>query len=576
MIEKSAILHIPMSQYAYGIDENRVTIRLRCKHDDLDECVLYYGDRACRLTPVIFSEQKMVKVIECERFDYYEAVLEKPYKRLNYYFKLISGDENWLYYGDCFMKDTVDDRSEYYQLPFNHRDDIVKPPLWAKNAVIYNIFPDSFATSKSYISKQSSEQDYKGNKVRGKLGGTLKGITENVDYLKRLGVNAIYINPIFAAGEYHKYDLLDYYQVDPCFGTNEDLKELVDVYHKNGLKVIIDGVFNHCGWNFFAFDDVVKNGTESKYKDWFYDLKFPVIKPENPEEYPNYECFGYERMMPKLNMANPETAEYFCEVGKYWIREFGIDGWRLDVASEVNDDFWRKFSAGVRQINPDAILIGEVWETANHWLDGKIFDSTMNYDFRKHCNKFFAEKSIDAAEFGNRVADMYMRYRKQTTFAQLNLLDSHDVGRFLSACDGDVSIYKLAVLFQMTFPGMPSIFYGDEMGLEGIIEADYRRPMDWESKPGKLFEFFQKVIRCRLDNEVLRLGDFRIVSAKSGERVFGYERYLGESIIRIYLNVSDEPVDIEDIGDVGDSTVLIQEGYTNHSLDSHGYIVFAM
>ena len=265
MIEKSAILHIPMSQYAYGIDKNRVTIR----HDDLDECVLYYGDRACRLTPVIFSEQKMVKVIECERFDYYEAVLEKPYKRLNYYFKLISGDENWLYYGDCFMKDTVDDRSEYYQLPFNHRDDIVKPPIWAKNAVIYNIFPDSFATSKSYISKQSSEQDYKGNKVRGKLGGTLKGITENVDYLKRLGVNAIYINPIFAAGEYHKYDLLDYYQVDPCFGTNEDLKELVDVYHKNGLKVIIDGVFNHCGWNFFAFDDVVKNGTESKYKDWF-------------------------------------------------------------------------------------------------------------------------------------------------------------------------------------------------------------------------------------------------------------------------------------------------------------------
>lgn len=572
MIEKSSILHIPMSQYAYGIDENRVTIRLRCKHGDLDECILYYGDRACRLTPVIFSVQPMQKILECERFDYFEAVLEKPYKRLNYYFKLVSKDETWLYYGDCFMKDTVDDRSEYFQLPFNHRADIINPPAWAKNAVIYNIFPDSYATKKNFISGVATEKEFEGKRVSGKLGGTIKGITENVDYLKKLGVNAIYINPIFAAGEYHKYDLLDYFHIDPCFGTNDDFKELVEVFHKNGLRVIIDGVFNHCGWNFFAFDDVVKNGTKSKYRDWFYDLKFPVVKPENPEDYPNYECFGYERMMPKLNMANPETAEYFCSVGRYWVKEFGIDGWRLDVASEVNDDFWREFYRGVKEENPDAILIGEVWETANHWLDGKIFDSTMNYDFRKHCNKFFAEQSIDAEEFGNRVCDMYMRYRKQTTFAQLNLLDSHDVPRFKTMCDADERKYKQAVIFQMTFPGMPSVFYGDELGFEGRIEADYRRQMEWEKKPGELFDFYRELIQIRMGSDIIRQGDFRIISAENGKRLFVYERYMGDATVRVCLNASDEAVELQNLDGF---KVLKQEGFEGDKLSGYGYLIAA-
>lgn len=153
--------------------------------------------------------------------------------------------------------------------------------------------------------------------------------------------------------------------MDPCFGTNEDFKELVDTFHENGIRVIIDGVFNHCGWKFFAFEDVVRKGEKSQYKNWFYGLTFPVIRPDDPEEYPGYECFGYERMMPKLNTANPEVEEYFCRVGRYWVEKFHIDGWRLDVASEVNDGFWRRFRREVKKINPEAILIGEVWESAN-------------------------------------------------------------------------------------------------------------------------------------------------------------------------------------------------------------------
>ncbi len=569
-MNKSAILHIPMSQYAYGTDESHVTIRIRTGRNDIKKCMLYYGDRSCRVTPVIFSCQEMHIVAQTELFDYFETELVNPYKRLNYYFELNDGAEQILYYGDYFSEETVIDRSEYFQLPFNHRADIVQPPVWAKDAVIYNIFPDSFATSRRYISNMPTEKEFAGLTTKGKLGGTIRGIIENVDYLKELGVNAIYINPIFAAGEYHKYDLIDYYHVDPCFGTNEEFGELVKACHKEEIRVIIDGVFNHCGWMFFAFEDVVQNGEKSRYKDWFYGLQFPVIRPDDWETYPNYECFGYERMMPKLNMNNPETADYFCEVGKYWIREFDIDGWRLDVASEVNDGFWRKFHQAVKKEKADAILIGEVWESAGHWLDGTIFDSTMNYDFRKHCKRFFAEESIDAGLFDGRVTDMRMRYRRQTVYAQLNVLDTHDVSRFLSVCDENIANYKLAVVFQMTFPGMPSIFYGDEKGISGIMEEEYRNPMEW-NKSHELFEFYQKLITLRKQEDTLRSGDYRTVLAERGSRLYVFERSIANESIRVLINMEKQEMDISEL--MIAYAPLLAEGLHQEKLGAKGFAI---
>ncbi len=563
-----------MSQYAYGDDERHITVRLRAKKNDISKCVLFFGDRACRQTPVIFTEVEMKVRHSTSLYDFFEVTLEDPYKRMCYYFYLESGDEKTFYYGDCFCDGPVDDRSEYFQLPFNHRSDIVNPPEWAKDAVFYNIFPDSFATSRRYISGTGEVKQWGENTASGKLGGTIKGITENVDYLKELGVNAIYINPIFAAGEYHKYDLLDYYHVDPCFGTDEDFRELVETYHKNGMRVVIDGVFNHCGWKFFAFEDVVRNGEASKYKDWFYGLKFPVVRPDDPEEYPTYDCFGYERMMPKLDLGNKETAEYFVNVGRNWVKNFHIDGWRLDVASEINDGFWRAFHRAVKEENPDAILIGEVWETASHWLDGTIFDSAMNYDFRKHAKRFFAEKSIDAEGFGDRATDMYMRYRKQTAFAQLNLLDSHDVSRFLSVCGGDVKRYKLAVLFLMTFPGMPSIFYGDEKGIEGILENDYRHPMIWDKEDDELSLFYKRVIALRNSEDILRHGEFKVGQAVKGDHLFMFKRFNGDKEILVYLNMSDDKKEIEEYP--GSSEVLLSEGLSDRVLEPGGYAVIKM
>ncbi|MDE6606375.1 MAG: glycoside hydrolase family 13 protein [Lachnospiraceae bacterium] len=573
-MNRSAILHIPLSEYAYGVDEEHVTFRLRSAREDLQKCILHFGDRACRQTPVIFTEQEMYVKASDEYFDYYEVTLEHPYKRINYYFELISESERVLYYGDCFMENCVDDRSEYYQFPYNHRADIVSPPVWAKDAVIYNIFPDSFATGRAYLSEESAEKEFNGEKVHGKLGGTIRGIAENVEYLKDLGFNAIYINPIFAAGEYHKYDLLDYYHVDPCFGTNEEFKKMVELYHENGMKVIVDGVFNHCGWKFFAFNDVVEKGETSRYKDWFYRLEFPVVRPENGEIYPDYECFGYERMMPKLNTQNPEVTDYFCKVCQYWLKEYGIDGWRLDVASEINDTFWESFYQAAKEVNPEAILIGEVWETARHWLDGRKFDSTMNYDFRKHCRRFFAERSIDAFEFDSRVTNMRMRYRQQTVYAQLNLLDSHDVSRFLSLCGGDERKYKLAVLFQMTFPGIPSVFYGDEKGISGILEEEYRAPMNWNKPEDELFSFYKKAIGLRREHIVLRQGEYRTVQAERGSSLYIYAREMKAVKIVIAMNIGDETCILPEQKAV-DRTIQIlwQNGLIGRELASMGWVV---
>ncbi len=569
-MNKSAILHIPLSNYAFGVNEETVIIRLRTMAEDLCKCSIYYGDRACRLTPVIFTKVEMNLCHRTKLYDYYEVELKNVYKRLCYYFELDDGNEQLLYYGDSFEESPVDDRSEYFQLPFNHRDNIVKPPAWAKDAIIYNIFPDSFATSKRYISNISEQKPLGNNITNGLLGGKIGGITENVDYLKELGVNAIYINPIFAAGEYHKYDLLDYYHIDPCFGTDEDFEELVRVFHKNNIRVIIDGVFNHCGWKFFAFEDVVQNGEKSKYKDWFYGLSYPVIRPDNGEDYPNYECFGYERLMPKLNLANEEAKKYFCDVGRYWVEKYDIDGWRLDVASEVNDDFWRSFRNGVKEVKADAILIGEVWESAGHWLDGSMFDSTMNYDFRRHCKSFFAYETEDSAQFHERVVDMLMRYRSQTLYSQLNILDSHDVSRFLSVCNENIDNYKLSLLFQMTFPGMPTIFYGDECGISGELEKDYRKPMVWDKRDG-LFEYIKQLIALRKTYPVLRDGKFMLVEANAGSRVYKYCRCKDSEKILVIINMEEYTINLTSEEIKG--TILMSKGLRESGIEAKGFLV---
>lgn len=536
-MNKQAVFHLPDSSYAHALSETRICIRLRTAKGDIKKCVLFYGNRVHPEPRVKMTSIDMVRVASDRLFDYYEADFETDINRICYYFWLTDGIEDYYYYSGVFTHTPAHNRVEYFQFPDVHRNDIAVVPKWAKNAILYQIFPDSFATGRKYISSQENMKiTATKDKSHAKLGGTIRGITENIDYLADLGINCIYLNPIFTAESYHKYDTIDYFSIDPCFGTMDDFKKMVETCHKNGIRVILDGVFNHCGWRFFAFKDVCDKGEKSKYKDWFYQLSFPV-----DTEKLNYAAFAYVKQMPKLNTGNPDVIKYLCEVGRYWIREANIDGWRLDVANEVNHDFWRAFRKAVREEKPDAFLIGEIWEDAEQWLMGDQFDSAMNYRFTDICKAFFAGNDISVDDFDNSLGYMLMRYKKQITQVQMNMLDSHDVPRFLYYCNGDIRRLKLAALFLMTYVGIPSVFAGDEKAITGATEKEYRSPMVWEDNDvtRDLTEYYKKIISIRKKYISIFTGGVKTVLKDNAKGVYAFSRNDGDDEITVVLNNSE-------------------------------------
>lgn len=538
-----AIKHVPLSEDAFAIAEDTLVLRLRTQKNDIKECMLFFGDRVCMTNPIIVKSLPMNIVASDTLYDYYEGEVKSEYTRICYYFYLSNQRESIYYSGGIFTNQVDNDRTEYFQFPYIRREEIVDVPQWAKEAIMYQIFPDSFATNKN---KMEVEKKVKSTKedisVYANNGGTLSGIIDNIDYLVNFGINCIYLNPIFTASSYHKYDTIDYFTVDPCFGDMQILKKLVHTCHKHGIRVLLDGVFNHCGSEFFAFQDVLRNGENSRYKDWFYKLQFPV-RYEDP---PNYEAFAYVKEMPKLNTGNPEVVDYFCRVGTYWIETADIDGWRLDVANEIDHEFWRTFRKRVRKVKKDAFLIGEIWEDSQTWLQGDQFDSTMNYRFSNLCRKFFGEESISVEKFNELLSTMLMRYQRTTTYAQMNLLDSHDVPRFLSKCEGDVKKLRLAFLFMFTFVGIPSIFYGDEKGISGETESEYRKPMIWEdnSLSRKLTYEVSHMISMRKEYEALVHGTYRCICANTLDNVYVYCREYQKQKIIVAINNGNEKVQI--------------------------------
>lgn len=547
----STVYHRPRSEFAFALDDTHYVFRLRTGRNEADSCLFYYADRAAMAPELTFAAMPMEKVRTDRYFDWYELRLETSLERIAYYFVLSKGAEDLSYYGDCFEWAAAPNRSDYFQFPFNHRTDRLQIPDWVQDSVVYQIFPDSFSGT-GYACQKSVH----GQNSASRLGGTLRGITAHLPYVAGLGCNVIYLNPIFAAGAYHKYDTLDYYEIDPCFGTKEDFRQLVNRAHDLGLRVVLDGVFNHMSAYHPFFQDVLKRGSASAYYSWFYHLPQRPALPQ-PGEKPAYTCFSYVATMPKTNTANPELCRYFCEVGAYWVREFGIDGWRLDVANELNDGFLRAFRAAVRAVNREALILGEVWENAEHYLHGDLMDSAMNYDFRRYCIRFFAEGSVDAATFDANLTTMLYRYQEPSLLAQLNLLDSHDVSRFFSLCGEDLQKMELAVVFLMTFPGIPLLYYGDELGLTGLEEAAYRCQMPWGGDH-PLTQCYRALIALRQRCGAIRRGNFRTVLAQG--KALGYTRTWRESCISVVMNLGDSPIAARSAG-----RILLKKG-TEHGI----------
>lgn len=525
----STIYHRQQSEYAFATDDTHYVFRLRTGKGEAQECRFYYADRASMAPELTFFSVPMEKIRQDRYFDWYEVRLETHWERIAYYFSLECDTETLFYYGDCYEMVGTPNRADYFQLPFNHRADRLAVPEWAKDAIVYNIFPDSFANGREKLTQREGS---------GGLGGTIPGIAESLGYIASMGFNCIYLNPVFTAESYHRYDTLDYYHVDPHLGTNGNLRDLVRKAHGLGIRVILDGVFNHVSSNHPFFQDVLDNGTASKYHSCFYGLPEHPRLPA-PGEAPGYTCFSYVPTMPKTNTADPFLRQYFCGVGAYWIREFDVDGWRLDVANELDDGFLRSFRTAIKQAKPDALIVGEVWENAGHYLNGDMLDSAMNYDFRRYCRRFLAEQTVDAEIFDANVSTLLLRYRENALFAQLNLLDSHDVSRYLSLCGENTDKMELSVLLQMTFPGMPCVFYGDEKGLYGTREHEYRQAMVW-ARSHPLENVYRKLIALRKQNPALRYGSFRTISASG--KVYRYSRAWGGQTVTVIMNLGEVPV----------------------------------
>lgn len=544
-----------MSEYAFALDDTHYIFRLRTGKGEAESVRFYYADRAVMTPKLQFAPLPMEKFRTDRYFDWYEIRLETRFERIAYYFELQNGVETLFYYGDCYEMAGTPTRADYFQLPFNHRADRFAAPAWTRDAVVYNIFPDSFAARKRLAP----------NGAPPCRGGTVRGVTENLDYIASLGFNCIYLNPIFAARSYHRYDTLDYYRIDPHMGAEDDLRDLVRRAHALGIRVILDGVFNHVSSDHPFFRDVLGKGRASRYYSCFYAL------PETPRlpaagELPGYTCFSYVADMPKTNTADPFLRQYFCDIGAYWVRKFDVDGWRLDVANELDDGFLRAFRASVKAAKSDALIVGEVWENAAHYLGGDMLDSAMNYDFRRYCRRFFAEQTVDAETFDTNVSTLLLRYNENALFAQLNLLDSHDVSRFLSLCGGKTERMELAVLLQMTFPGMPCVFYGDEKGLCGESEPEYRRPMAWDAS-SPLEEVYRRMIALRKTHPALRYGSFHTELACGG--VYRYSRVWNGTKITVAMNLGAEPVKAEKRG-----TLLLKKGENRDIIGAWEYEVW--
>ncbi|MDJ0599673.1 MAG: glycoside hydrolase family 13 protein [Crocosphaera sp.] len=437
----------------------------------------------------------------------------------------------------------------------------IKTPDWVKHAVFYQIYPDSFARKvpphQKWLLDVPLEDWDAPPTFQGYKGGNLWGVIDKLDYLQDLGVTALYFTPIFRSASNHRYHPQDYYAIDPLLGEREAFDQLLKTAHDKGFKVILDGVFNHASRGFFFFNDILENGPNSPWLDWFkiegwplsaYDGNFPA----------NYVSWIDYRALPQFNHNNPGVREYIMQVGEYWLKQ-GIDGWRLDVPDCVKaEGFWEEFRERVKAVNPEAYIVGEIAFDASQWLDGKQFDGVMNYPFGRLTAGFiigdrldketiphFYEpyETLDAEGYAKGIEELLARHPWEIQLTQLNLLDSHDTPRFLSIAGGDRTLAKLATLLLFTFPGTPNLFYGDEIGIEGSHDPDARKGFPTEDKWDQdALAYHKQLIQIRKQYKALCTGEYQTVYAQ-GE-VYIFARILGEEGLIIAVNNGEETAKI--------------------------------
>jgi len=412
-------------------------------------------------------------------------------------------------------------------------------PYWVQDSVFYQIFPDRFANGDLRNDPPNLQPWGSPPTIHGFQGGDLRGIVEKFDYLLDLGVTAIYLNPIFQATSTHRYNTSDYYRIDPKLGDMSDFKVLLNVAHTNGIRVILDGVFNHCGRGFFAFNDVMENQEHSPYRDWFHIRRFPVDAC-SPGEASDYLGWWGHKSLPKFNTNNLDVRRFLFNVARYWIEQ-GADGWRLDVPNEIDDDsFWAEFRSTVKSVNQDAYLVGEIWTADPRWIGERHFDGLMNYPFRDALIEFLNGDFLTVTGFADKMEGLLKLYPRQNVYAMYLPMGSHDTERILTRLDGNVDKTKLAFLFQFAYPGVPAVYYGDEVGLLGGKDPQCRAAFPWNQSQwnDELHAWIKSLVFLRKHKPALRRGDYQRVLADDRRHCYAFARTLGDEIVLVVLNAS--------------------------------------
>lgn len=411
-------------------------------------------------------------------------------------------------------------------------------PYWVQDTIFYQIFPDRFANGDPNNDPPNVQPWGSPPTNQNFMGGDLRGIIQKIDYLLDLGITGIYMNPIFASPSNHRYNTTDYFSIDPKLGDKRDFKALLDVAHNNGVRVILDGVFNHSGRGFFAFSDILENQQESAYRDWYHIKRFP-IEAYSHEDAKDYLAWWKIKSLPKFNTANPQVRRYIMQVARYWIEQ-GADGWRLDVPNEIDDDdFWGEFRQVVKSANPDAYLVGEIWNQEPRWVGDLHFDGLMNYPVRKALLEVLTTSAADIAKFASMLESNLTAYNRKNLYAMYVPLGSHDTERLLTLLEGNVDKARLAFLFLFAYPGAPAIYYGDEIGMMGGRDPECRGAFHWEQERWntEMHSWVKLLVSVRKRLPALRRGDYRFLLADNRRRCFAFARILGDAAVLILMNM---------------------------------------
>lgn len=580
-MEFAGVYHKTSEQMSYPCNERELIINLKTGYD-VKRVFLHQGDPF--EAGILGGNEKWVgkreEICYKKRLQHqiwWTTTLVPPYKRCKYYFELHTDKEVWYYFEDGFLKEEqlhMEGRMlQCFIVPWMNQADINVTPDWVNDTVWYQIFPDRFCNG----TPEKNGEDilpWRTGPVTNqeRFGGNLAGIRKRLSYLKELGINGIYLNPIMEAESNHKYDTRDYTKIDPYFGDNEEFALLVKEAHELGIRIMVDAVFNHCGRRFAQWLDVEEKGEKSEFADWFMIHDWNALKKQGDTRDGRFYSFAFNEYMPKLNTNNEEVIRYFSDICESWIRDFDIDGIRFDVGNEVSHRFLKRVRERVKSLKPDIYLLGEIWHDASQWLMGDEYDSVMNYPLMSGIHDFFLDKESTKEDFEYMVNRCYTMYMQQCNNVLFNLLDSHDTERLMNRLKNlNVFYQQLAVLF--TMPGSPCIYYGTEIAMEGGHDPDCRRCMPWDEMDSeenrKCLEEMKKLISLRKSEKTFKSLYFHFPDTYREKRCVEYIKLddAGNKI-QVVLNCTKDSVDALDGGGI-----LFARGYKNGKLAPDGTLI---